>query len=106
MHNDLIPIVQNQYPTGHKRKIAEMCLDLGEEWTHIVGAQEQLLNVNLYSLTAKKSKKECRTYIRKNFDKSQVGSGILLTILISVLINVISSWISTLIIENLVKKTR
>ena len=106
MHNDLIPIVQNQYPAGHKRQIAEMCLELGEEWTHIVGAGEQLFHKDINSRIAQKSKKRCRSYIRSNFDKSQVVSGILLSIFISILINVISSWISTLIIENLVKKKK
>jgi hypothetical protein len=86
-------MIQETYSSSpENKKIADLCLELGHDWTKVVGKDLYRLNQNI-------AKKQCSRYIQDNFDRSQVKGGLLTTIFLSVIIRVIANWIANLIVK-------
>jgi len=95
--------INKKYKDEKHRKIARICLELGGEWATI-----KMGNVRLHSefknpKNRRRYKKECRAYIVKNYDMSDIASGFLITFALSILIKIIADWIASLIIDGLLE---
>jgi hypothetical protein len=84
-------MIQDTYSDENK-KIADLCLEIGENWTKVVGK-------DLQRFSPKIAKKQCSQYIQDNFDRSQVRGGILTTLFLSIIIRMIANWVANLIVK-------
>ena len=99
MYQYLMKDVEKEYKDKNCRKIAQIALDLGEQWTNIVSVSKHL---DLKDRKRKKQyKKECAKYIKANFDKSQFAGSFFVALILPFLIKIVVNWIASLIIDSL-----
>ena len=102
--------IGSKYKKEKERKIAEKCLQLGEEWTRIVSGD--LSDFTRFRLPAgadpeewkDQLKEECRDYIKANLKREDV-KGVAPTwifpFILQMFISAIISWIVRKLIDNL-----
>ena len=105
--------IESKYKKNNRQKIAEKCLQLGEEWTRIVsggfgdfsrfrvpaGADPQAYKKDL--------KAECTQYIKDNLDPDEVKNFVpiwVLPFIFQVFLSTIISWIVRRIFDNMFEK--
>lgn len=92
MSDEQIKRMIRQKYSSENVKIADLCLELGTNWTKVVGKDFE-------KMPRAKAKKDCVNYIRNNFDRSKVKSSILVTLFLSVIVKLIANWIADMIIN-------
>ena len=101
--------IHTKYKEKKKRKFAEKCLQIGQEWTRIVS--DDFSNYGRFAWASnskaekKTLKKECYQYIYDNLSKEDIHSfiPIWLILLSKVIISTVIHWIVSRIIENMLK---
>lgn len=102
--------ISSEYKKQKDQKIAEKCLQLGEEWTRIVSGNWSDLSKFDIPAGATPSeykdelKEECRQYIKDNLDPDDIKGFMpvwVLPFILQVFLGVIVNWITNKLIDNL-----
>ena len=104
--------IASQYKKKKDQKIAEKCLQLGEEWAKIVSGD--FSDFSKFSTPPgsskknhkKKLRKECGEYIRAHLDSREVKSFFpvwVLPFIAQVILSTIISWIVRRMIDNMIE---
>ena len=102
--------IGSKYKKEKERKIAEKCLQLGEEWTRIVSGD--LSDFTRFRVPAgadpeewkKELRSECKAYIKDNLKKEEVKGAAptwIFPFILQMFISAIISWIVRKLIDNL-----
>lgn len=94
---DTVEEINKKYKNDKDRKIAAKCLGLCHDWAINIGIE------SMRQMSSDITKKQCKSYVNKNFKKDDVGS-ILISILLSIAIKFIIEWVINKFLEKL--KTR
>ena len=105
--------IGSKYKKEKERKIAEKCLQLGEEWTRIVSGD--LSDFTRFRVPAgadpeewkKELRSECKAYIKDNLKEEDVKGFVpafIFPFIVQMLISAIISWIVRRLIDNIFEK--
>jgi len=95
--------IREKYGVGTpSHNISEMCLQLGDDWAKITGANISAINIKVrYGKLENAMRQNCKNYIMTNFDRSKAPKGILATLIIYTMLKIIAGWIANMIVDSL-----
>ena len=99
--------ISSKYKKRKDRKIAEKCLQLGEEWTRIVS--EDFSSFTRFRVPAganpeeykKQVSEECKSYIKSNLEDPKSFAPWIFTFILQAFLSAIINWVVRKIIEKL-----
>ena len=104
--------IGSKYKRDNRQKIAEKCLQLGEEWTRIVSGN--FGDFSKFRVPAgadpkkykKELKEECGRYIKDNLDPDEVKNFVpvwVLPFVLQIFLGAIVNWITKKLIDNILE---